>query len=73
MIARLAPFKKPIFISLNNKAIFFLPDKYLHRSNTRIVTAKDCVPTFPAISSTRDWKQITIGNTATIDSNIPTY
>ena len=71
MIARLAPFKKPIFISLNNKAIFFLPDRF-SSINTRIVTAKDCVPTFPAISSTRDWKQITIGNTATIDSNIPT-
>ena len=28
MIARLAPFKKPIFISLNNKAIFFLPDRF---------------------------------------------
>ena len=30
------------------------------------------MPTFPAMSSTSDWKQITTGSTATTDSNIPT-
>ena len=41
-------------------------------TSTRMVTASDWVPTLPAISSTMDWKQMTMGSTATTDSNAPT-
>lgn len=37
-----------------------------------MVTASDWVPTLPAISSTMDWKQMTMGRTATTDSKTPT-
>ena len=37
-----------------------------------MVTASDWVPTLPAMSSTRDWKQMTMGSTDTTDSNMPT-
>ena len=37
-----------------------------------MVTASDWVPTLPAISSTSDWKQMTMGSTATTDSKMPT-
>ena len=37
-----------------------------------MVTASDWVPTLPAMSSTMDWKQMTMGSTATTDSNAPT-
>ena len=39
---------------------------------TLIVTAKDCVPTFPAMSSISDWKHTTIAICDTTPSNIPT-
>ena len=71
MIPRLAPLMKPIFISLKRRDNFFLALK-VSSISTRIVTASDCVPTLPAMSRTSDWKHITIGRTATTDSNIPT-
>ena len=37
---------------------------------TRIVTASDCVPTFPAISKTIDWKNTMAGKTAITVSNV---
>ena len=66
-----APFKEPVFTSLTTSWNFCFPVRFSSIS-TRIVTARDWVPTFPAISSTNDWKHITMGSTATTFSKSPT-
>ena len=71
IIPKMEPLSNPTLTSLTNSVSFCFPVS-CSSINTLIVTARDWVPTFPAISSTRDWKHITIGKTATTDSNIPT-
>ena len=65
------PLQRPIFISFSTSSSFCLPvsDSSIR---TRIVTARDCVPTFPAMSRISDWKHIIIGRFVTTFSNIPT-
>ena len=61
----------PILTSFQTRASLVL--KVISSSiRTRIVTAKDWVPTFPAISRIRDWKQTRMATLDTIPSNIPT-
>lgn len=62
---------KTILASFKIRPSFCFAFKFSSIS-TRIVTASDCVPTLPAISSTIDWKQMTTGKTATTASNMPT-
>ena len=71
MIPRNNPLKNPTFISLNTSPTFS-PAVRFSSINTRMVTASDCVPTFPAISRINDWKHMTMGSTATTVSNTPT-
>ena len=50
---RIRPFPNPTLISLTTRDIFSLPVRFSSMS-TRIVTARDCVPTLPAMSRMRD-------------------
>ena len=68
---RINPLHKPTLASLSTRPSFCLPSRFSSIS-TRIVTARDWVPTFPAISRTRDWKQMTMVSWATTPSNSPT-
>ena len=68
---RISPLIRPTRPSLNTSSNFCLAVRS-SSMRTRIVTASDCVPTFPAISSISDWKHITIVSWATTVSNIPT-
>ena len=65
------PFIRPTRASLPTSASFC---RGLTSSSisTRMVTASDCVPTFPAMSSTSDWKQMMTVRCVTTRSNSPT-
>ena len=65
------PLSRPTRISLPSSASSSFRLRFSSIS-TRMVTASDWVPTFPAMSSTSDWKQMTMGSTATTDSKTPT-
>ena len=68
---RIAPFVSPMRASFRTSFLFCAPVVSLSMS-TRIVTASDCVPTLPAISSTSDWKHTMSVSCATTPSNRPT-
>ena len=70
-IPRKSPFRNPTFISFKTRLNFCFAVS-VSSTRTRMVTARDWVPTFPAISRIRDWKHITMGSTATTVSNTPT-
>ena len=65
------PFKPPTPISFPTKVIFCFA---VRRSSikTRMVTARDCVPTLPDISRIRDWKAMIMVSCATTVSKRPT-
>ena len=65
------PFIRPTRASLPTSASFC---RGLTSSSisTRMVTASDCVPTLPAMSSTSDWKQMMTVRCVTTRSNSPT-
>ena len=66
-----SPFTRPTRISFQTSSAFSFRPICVSIS-TRIATARDWVPTLPAISSTRDWKHMMMGSCATMDSNSPT-
>ena len=66
-----APLQRPIRISLNTSSSFCLPVRD-SSIRTRMVTARDCVPTFPAMSNIRDWKAMMMGSWVTTFSKTPT-
>ena len=65
------PLQKPMRISLKTSCNFCFPVRD-SSIRTRMVTARDWVPTFPAISRIRDWKVMMIGRVVTTCSKIPT-
>ena len=71
MTPRREPLQKPTFISLATSRSLSAPLRFSSIS-TRMVTARDWVPTFPAMSRIRDWKQMTTGRMATTPSKAPT-
>ena len=70
-VPRNSPFNRPTLISLMTRWTFCFPVRF-SSTRTRMVTARDWVPTFPAISRIKDWKHITTGITATTVSKMPT-
>ena len=68
---RIAPFISPTRASFQTSFRFCAPVVSLS-IRTRIVTASDCVPTLPAISSTSDWKHTMSVSCATTPSKRPT-
>ena len=68
---RMSPLQKPTRISFQTRRPFWAMVRF-SSVRTRIVTARDCVPTLPAISRIRDWKAMISVSCATTLSNAPT-
>ena len=68
---RISPLASPTLISLKISLIF-CANEICSSISTRIVTASDCVPTLPAMSSISDWKHTISVSCCTIFSNTPT-
>ena len=70
IIPKNKPLKNPSLTSLPTTLSLSLNVRF-SSINTRIVTASDCVPTFPAIPSIIDWKHTTMVRPEIMLSNIP--
>ena len=68
---RIIPLHRPTLASLPMRVTFCLVVSCSSIS-TRMVTARDWVPTLPAMSRIRDWNRITTVRLATTVSNRPT-
>ena len=70
-VPRIRPFTRPTRASLPIRNSFCLP-LICSSISTRMVTARDCVPTLPAMSRISDWKLTISVRCATTCSNMPT-
>ena len=68
---KITPLEKPIRISFHTSSSFCLPVRD-SSIRTRMVTARDWVPTLPAMSRIRDWKHMMMVSWLTTCSNTPT-